>query len=75
VTAPVAGTPGSDVSPLAPEPRHSGAPSARARALLWIEDGGGLAPDVPAGALARLRAEAAAAAARIAARPLEEDLG
>jgi hypothetical protein len=30
---------------------------------------------VPAGALARLRTEAAAAAARIAARPLEEDLG
>jgi hypothetical protein len=67
--------PGSGVSPLAPEPRHSGVPSARARALLWIEDGGGLSPDVPAGALRLLRAEAAAAAARIADRPPDEDLG
>jgi hypothetical protein len=71
----MAGTPGSDVPPPAPEPRHSGAPSARARALLWIEDGGGLSPDVPAGALRRLRAEVAAAASRISARPPDEDIG
>jgi hypothetical protein len=51
------------------------APSARARALLWIEDAGGLSPDMPAGALLRLRAEAAAAASRIAARPPDEEVG
>jgi hypothetical protein len=52
-----------------------GAPSARARALLWIEDPAGLSPDVPAQALRRLRAEAAAAASRIASRPPEEEVG